>query len=180
MEMLALLLNRLSALINQSLREDAVRNGLLPIHLQALGYLSVANRYSDIPVAVAEYLGITRGTMSQTLSLLERKGLLRKVADPHHGKRIHLKLTKAGYAVLNTSWLRRLDDAQFADSLGKAQKGLQDFLVALQRQHGNRAFGVCRQCAHFRTEQAQSVCGLTGETLRDEQTLKICREWKSP
>lgn len=179
MEMFILLLNRLSALMNQSLREDAARHGLLPIHLQALGYLAVANQYSNIPVAVAEYLGVTRGTMSQTLSLLERKGLLHKQSDPRHGKRIHLLLTEAGQAILATSWLRRLEDGQLAVSCGKLQASLQDFLVALQRQHGNRAFGVCQKCAYFRTEPGQTTCGLTGEPLQIEQTVKICREWQT-
>ena len=50
---------RLAALIHQLVCEDAARHGLLPVHLQVLGYLAQANRYSDLPIAVAAYLGIT-------------------------------------------------------------------------------------------------------------------------
>lgn len=64
------LLERLGALIQQSLRDDAARHGLLPIHLQILAYLDRANRYSNLPIAVAQYFGITRGTVSQSLQLL--------------------------------------------------------------------------------------------------------------
>src|SRR5690606_2194379 len=105
-----LLLERLATLINQSLRDDAARHGLLPIHLQALAYLAACNRYSDIPSALAEYFGTTRGTVSQTIAVLERKGLVRREADPCHGRRVHLKLTRRGRAV-KSSWSRRLEQA---------------------------------------------------------------------
>ena len=58
MSQISLLLERLGALIQQSVREEAARHGLLPIHIQVLHYLSRANRYSDIPIAIAEYLSL--------------------------------------------------------------------------------------------------------------------------
>ena len=73
-----LILERMGALIHQSVRDDAARHGLQPIHVQVLGYLTRANHYSDLPIAVSEFFGITRGTVSQTLTLLEGKGLLTK------------------------------------------------------------------------------------------------------
>jgi len=176
-----LLLERLATLINQSLRDDAARHGLLPIHLQALAYLAACNRYSDIPSALAEYFGTTRGTVSQTIAVLERKGLVRREADPCHGRRVHLKLTRRGRAV-KSSWSRRLEQA-LADtpdlSPGFAAS-LQALLVALQRQNDNQAFGICRQCAWFRQAAGGAQCGLTGEPLSLEMTTKICREWRPP
>ena len=91
MSQISVLLERLGALIQQSVRDAAARQGLLPIHIQVLHYLMRANRYSDLPIAIAEYFGITRGTVSQTLAVLERKGLLTKEPDAQHGKRVHLK-----------------------------------------------------------------------------------------
>ena len=184
------LLDRLSALFNQSLREDAARHGLLPIHLQALAYLSAANQYSDIPVAVAEYFGTTRGTVSQTLAVLVRKGLIQKEADPKHGKRIHLRLTDAGQKVLTTSWAQRLGnvlefkntDTKNSDNKKSSniEASLEALLVELQKQNSNQAFGVCHRCAHFQRNENDSQCGLTGESLATEQTVKICREWQDP
>ena len=103
-------LERLAALLQQLVREDAARHGLLPVHLQVLGYLAQANRYSDIPIAVASYLGITRGTVSQTLAMLERKGLISRSGDDRHGRRVHLKLTTTGEEVLAGTWPQRLDE----------------------------------------------------------------------
>jgi DNA-binding MarR family transcriptional regulator len=183
MNAIPLLLERMGALIQQSLREDAARHGLLPIHIQVLEYLSQANNYSDLPIAVAEYFGITRGTVSQTLALLERNGFLRKESDPRHGKRVHLKLTTAGRAVLKGSWSRRLESALPIEQRPNAElleSTLRGLLVALQRQNGQRTFGICQRCAHFLNEPRGSRCGLTGEPLAKEQTARICREWTAP
>lgn len=178
----ALLLERLGALLHQSVRDDAARHGLLPIHVQVLGYLAQANGYSNLPIAIADYFGITRGTVSQTVALLERKGLVAKHTDPRHGRRVHLVLTPAGEAVLHDGWSQRLEAA-----LGEAgvdppslEAALRALLTSLQRLNGQHAFGVCRQCAHFLTEAGGSRCGLTGEPLEPEQTLRICREWRAP
>ncbi len=173
---------RLAALVHQLVREDAARHGLLPVHLQVLGYLAQANRYSDIPIAVAAYLGTTRGTVSQTLSVLERKGLIDRVADDRHGKRIHLTLTPAGEAVLAGSWPRRLEEALAVTGVDALNVGddLRRVLSILQRLNDRQAFGECRQCAHFLREEEGYRCGLTGEALSVAQVVKICREWRSP
>jgi DNA-binding MarR family transcriptional regulator len=176
-----LYLERLGALLQQSVREDAARHGLLPIHVQVLQYLAQANRYSDLPIAIAEYFGITRGTVSQTLAVLERKALVVKQADARHGKRIHLKLTPAGMAVLQDSWAERVQSAlDMQDGGIMLADALHRLLVTLQRLNGQHAFGICRQCAHFRTDSGITHCGLTGEPLAAEQAEKICREWTAP
>jgi len=179
-ESTAVTLERLSALVQQAVRDAATRQGLLPIHWQVLAYLARANRYSDIPIAVAEYLGITRGTVSQTLAVLERKGLIAKEGDERHGKRIHLKLTTAGDALLEQGWAERLEKVLVDTGADEAhlQNDLLTLVKALQQVNGNRAFGVCRRCVHFRTEGAAHRCGLTGEPLAAAQVVKICREWQ--
>ena len=183
MNLAATLLERLAALIHQSVRDDAARHGLLPIQLQVLAYLAHANHYSDIPIAVAEYFGITRGTVSQTLGVLERKGLIIKQPDARHGKRVHLHLTQSGVELLDDSWARRLtsalEEAPDVDA-GSLEEGLRGLLVALQHQNGHRAFNVCQRCVHFLDEGEGYRCGLTHEPLAAEQALKICREWTAP
>lgn len=178
----ALLLERLGALIQQSVREEAARHGLLPIHIQVLHYLARANRYSDLPIAIAEYFGITRGTVSQSLAVLERKGLLTKEPDAAHGKRVHLRLTPAGATVLDDSWAERLEQALggLPEEAQALEATLRRLLSGLQGINGQRAFGICRHCSHFLLEPDGARCGLTGEPLAAEQTTRICREWTAP
>ena len=177
-----LLLERLGALIHQSVRDDAARHGLLPIHVLILGYLARANRYSDLPIAIAEYFGLTRGTVSQSLAVLEGKGLLVKEPDARHGKRIHLRLTPAGKAVLDDTWAQRMAQSPQTLPLDATtlETTLRGLLAGLQALNGQRPFGVCRQCAHFLTEPRGARCGLTGEPLAKPQAEKICREWTVP
>jgi DNA-binding MarR family transcriptional regulator len=182
MNQLLPLLERLGVLVHQSVRDDAARHGLLPIHALVLGYLARANRYSDLPIAIAEYFGITRGTVSQSLAVLEDRGLLLKQPDPRHGKRVHLRLTRAGRAVLDGSWAQRIERelASLPSGAVVQEDLLRGVLATLQRQNGQRPFGVCSGCAHFLREPRRARCGLTGEPLAAEQTVKICREWTAP
>lgn len=174
-----LLLERIAALIQQSVRDDAARFGLLPMHVQVLAYLARANRYSDMPIAIAEYFGVTRGTVSQTLAVLARKGYVTRAADERHGKRVHLGLTRAGEAVLADTWVSRVD-ALLAAQPGLArplETVLRALLSGLQQLNGQQAFGICRDCAHFRKTRQGAQCGLTGEALDAPQSQRLCREW---
>jgi MarR family transcriptional regulator, negative regulator of the multidrug operon emrRAB len=182
MEQVTPLLERLAALLHQSVRDHGVQHGLLPIHIQVLSYLARANRYSDLPIAISEYFGITRGTVSQSLTVLERRGFLQRRPDAQDRRRVHFRLTAAGERVLQNSWTTQLEAA--LRSLPQQGAGLEDalrgLLAGLQRQNGQASFGVCRSCAHFLPEGRGWRCGLTGEPLVAKETGKICREWTRP
>ena len=74
-------LERLCNLLRVEARSHGADDGLLPIQLEALHYLGRCNRYSDTVQGVTEYLGQTKGTVSQSLKVLENRGLVRKRAD---------------------------------------------------------------------------------------------------
>jgi MarR family transcriptional regulator, negative regulator of the multidrug operon emrRAB len=182
MERVTPLLERLAALVHQSVRDHGAQHGLLPIHVQVLSYLARANRYSDLPIAIAEYFGITRGTVSQTLTVLERKGLLQRAPDARDRRRVHFRLTAAGEKVLQDSWTGRIE-AALASLPGEGvelEDALRGLLTGLQRLNGQRSFGVCRECVHFLAEGKGWRCGLTGEPLLAQETGRICREWTAP
>jgi DNA-binding MarR family transcriptional regulator len=152
--------------------------------MHALGYLARCNRYSDRPAAVGEYLGITKGTASQTLGALERKGLIEKNPDPDDGRVVHLKLTREGQVILESNPQRTFDQAISAlseerrHSIGPA---LESLLLSLQRVHGSRTFGLCRTCQHFRDLGTEGLrCGLTQEPLSIPESDLLCREHQEP
>lgn len=171
------LLDRLANLLRAEQRRVATAHGVQPVHLQALAYLSRANRYSDSPIAVAEYLGTTKGSVSQTLALLEEKGLLSARPDRDDGRRVRLSVTAKGrrlLARLPTETLASVPAAKLAESLAGP---LEQLLIELQRARGGRSFGVCRTCRHFRSSGfGQYQCGLTGEPLSVDQSTRLCRE----
>ncbi|MEZ5670343.1 MAG: MarR family transcriptional regulator [Alphaproteobacteria bacterium] len=156
---------------------------LNPAQWEALRYLSQANRYSRTPGALAEFLGATKGTVSQTLSALEEKGLLARIRSESDRRCIDLVLTEAGQALVRRDPLRdleravaRLDEAALA-SMNAMLDGL---LRDIRSCNESRDFGVCSRCERLvpldaGAQQAPGYrCGLTGESVGDSDTRKLC------
>lgn len=172
-----LLIERIGLLLHNLGRQSAVLQGLQPVHVLALDYLSRCNRYSDTPLATAHYLQSTKGTVSQSLRLLEQRGLLRRKADRNDGRVVHLRLTSRGRRVLDQC--RPLIaglPAGCEDESQIVEQALESLLHDLQRENGLRTFGQCRTCRHLLREQGRFRCDLTGERLRPVETSQICHE----
>ncbi len=173
------LIERISTLLRSEQRKKYSAIGLQPIHAQVLEFLSECNRHSDTPAAVAEYLGLTKGTISQSLQVLERKGYIAKTADAEDGRVVHLSLLPAGVALVEQ--IRPLDMTQAEqliaqhhfDSLDTA---LHATLVALQTANKLKSFGLCHSCTHFSELNNYYHCQLTDLPLTQAETDKICRE----
>lgn len=175
----ALLIERLGRL----LRAGDHAGGLAPAQWEALRYFARANRFSRTPAALADYLGATRGTISQTLIALEDKGLVRKAANARDGRSVELSLTRSGRALLDSDSLK--DVARDIDASGEADGLAQGLEAALHQalvRRGGRAFGVCRTCRHFRPSGRGDKagkphhCALLDEPLSDAAASLVCFE----
>ena len=174
-------LTRLSRLLQA---DERAGGDLLPVQVQALVYLARCNRYSDKPSAVAEYLGITKGTASQTLGSLEREGLIAKRADPDDGRAVRLRLTRKGRRVAEARAVSPVVAKGLASLSGRDSEqlhtSLSRLLLAIQRASVSRSFGVCHTCRHFiRLGPERFQCGLTKEPLSVPERLQLCREHES-
>ncbi|WP_239649519.1 MarR family winged helix-turn-helix transcriptional regulator [Methylocucumis oryzae] len=138
------LIERISNLVRSEERKKFAAIGLQPIHVQVLDYLATCNRFSDTPAAVAEFLGLTKGTVSQSIQVLERKNYLEKSQDAQDGRVVHLALSEAGLKLLQE--IKPMDvfeKAQQAivehgyDSLDAALSGL---LAELQKANSAKRF----------------------------------------
>ncbi len=63
------------------MRKFATEEGLQLVHVEILQYLSVCNRYSDTTQTISEYLGQTKGSISQSLSNLEENGYIKRTHE---------------------------------------------------------------------------------------------------
>lgn len=174
------LLERIATLLRNDERASGSPRGLQPVHLHALGYLAACNRYSNTPAALAEYLGLTKGTVSQTLLVLENKGLLTKQGNPEDRRVVHLHLTPEGRKALEeaipSDLFRRALSAPGLDRGGLEQQ-LTRLLQNLQAAHGQRAFGQCDSCRHFQKEgPGRYRCGITQDPLSREDSALLCRD----
>ncbi len=96
------LIERISTLLRAEQRKKYSALGLQPVHVQTLDYLANCNRFSDTPAAVTDYMGLTKGTVSQTLQVLERKGYLEKIQDLIDKRIVHLKILPWGQQLLKS------------------------------------------------------------------------------
>ena len=175
------LLDRLSNLSHAYHREFSYSVGLNLRQLESLLYFNSCNRYSDTPLALAEYLGLTKGTVSQTILSLEDKGLLKKNSDPKDKRIVHLKLTRKAEKLLEQC----INDSPLEKAFSKEDdispvigKMLSSVLIEVQKANNSKTFGVCYSCSYFCRNGlgSEHQCGLTKEPLSDHDSLKICRE----
>lgn len=175
----ARLLDRLQRLA----RAGELTGGLNPAQWEALRYLSLANRFSRTPAALADYLASTRGTVSRTLASLESKGYVRRAESAHDGRSVEFALTKKASDTLKQDPLltiaKDIEKAAGRD-LGDVLDSLREMLRTAIARNSGRAFGACASCRHFRTNQRPGPsphhCALLNEPLSDADSEAICVE----
>lgn len=177
-ELATALIERFSRLV----ASDGQAMGLKPVQWAALRYFSRANRFSRTPGALATYLNSTKGTVSQTVMVLERKGLISKRTDSHDKRSVRIAITEAGSQLLANDPLHRLREAISilpAESTRQLTTDLEQLLRARLAIDGGRAFGICGECRHFRPNDPHGAphrCALLDEPLAASDAGKICVE----
>ncbi|MGD0958599.1 MAG: MarR family winged helix-turn-helix transcriptional regulator [Methylomonas sp.] len=174
------LIERISALLRSEERKKYAAIGLQPVHGQVLEYLAKCNKYSNTHAAVAEYLGLTKGTVSQTIQILERKHYLEKITDSMDGRVVHLLLTESGVRLIEElkplDMFKQAEDKVSQHEFNSIGEALKTTLGVLQKVNRSKSFGLCRSCLYFSVEENHYLCGLTQQALDRDDTDKICRE----
>jgi DNA-binding MarR family transcriptional regulator len=172
--------HQIRALITRLARLDATEtwdSDLHPAQIAALDYLARANRFSRAPSQVAEFLGTTRGTTSQTLKSLVRKGFLTETPSQADKRSVIHDVTPAGLELVASN--RALEGA--VTTLPPAQQevlaeSLSAVLAAQLAAKGERAFGICKSCVHHRASASGAKCALLMLHLTPQETTQICFE----
>ena len=175
---IAVLLERLARVM----QNEAHVGGLKPTQWEALRYLARANRVSRTPSGLTAYLGMTKGTVSQTLNALERKQLIVKEADPADRRQVRIDLTPKGLRLLEQDPIDAM--LRSASKLsGEERRGLAQSLESLLKEtlswRGGRPFGACRTCRFFKARApggAPHYCGLLDVALSADDSQRICVE----
>ncbi len=159
---------------------DEWAGDLNPTQMAALAYLAKANRFSRSPSQVAEYLSATRGTVSQTLKALARKGLINEARSDADRRSISYDVTDVGRnaLILKTvvdQALEKLDEAVLHDLAASLRALIRTVLAT----RGKRPFGICRDCCHHRKRGRGGYCALLDETLSPDETGQICHEYQA-
>ena len=178
------LVERLGNLMRSEMRKAGADESLQPVHLHALIYLSKANRYSNTPQALADYLGLTKGTISQTLLLLDRRGLIERFEDDIDRRVVRLRLSSAGEQLLAESqpalaWQNATRNIS-PNRIRNATSALREALVTLQLDNEGAVFGFCSTCTWCqKLSQRIYRCGQMGDRLSGPETRKLCRVYQA-
>lgn len=161
------------------LRQSGHAGGLVPAQWEVLRYLARANRLSRSPGVLARYLGSTKGTISQSLQTLVKKGLIARQTRAGDERHVLLTLTTTGKALLLEDPLRAI--ANDLEQLGgktrrRFAKGLAELLsLEIDRQKAAR-FGTCGGCRHFQeaSKDKGPTCAFDGAPLPASETTLLC------
>lgn len=93
-------LERISALHRSVMRQFVQQNGLQMVHLEILIYLSNCSKYSDTTQALTNYLGLTKGSISQSLGFLEEESYIKRKQDANDKRVFHLLVTAKGKKIV--------------------------------------------------------------------------------
>ena len=178
------LVERLGNLMRAEMRRSGSDEDLQPVHLQSLIYLSKANRYSNTPQALAQYLGLTKGTVSQTLLLLDRRGLIERFEDDIDRRVVRLRLSSAGERLLYEAepmlaWQNATRNIS-PNRIRNAVSALREALATLQVDNEGPLFGICHTCT-FSQKLSQRIyrCGRMGDRISGPETRRICRIYEA-
>ena len=167
------LLDRISRL---STSEDW-SNSLNPTQRAVLSYLASANQFSRAPSNIAEYMCTTRGTTSQTLKALERKGLVCQFQSSADKRSISFDITTEGMEVLSKdsrldATLRTIDQEEGVE----LSRSLESIAHQLLAQRGYKAFGICSECKYHSKSAKGRYCALLEVPLTTRQSGELCHE----
>ena len=160
--------------------------GLNPAQWEALRFVARANRNSCSPGTLADFMGSTKGTVSQTLKALENKGLIRRMRKADDRRAVEISVTPAGRELVEKDPLGRIHDAlspcSEVEQLGVVA-GLERLVGIVQKHQNIPEFGPCLECMQYRPEacsETNSVgcrCGVSGQLFNSFELDKICADF---
>jgi DNA-binding MarR family transcriptional regulator len=168
--------------IGRTLHNDGHSEGLKPTQWEALRYFARANRFSRSPSALTAYLGMTKGTVSQTMTALERKGLIDKTTGAADRRHVQVEVTAKGRKLLKSDPLDGMAAALSRLPAGhrrELKNDLGEILRMTLRQRDGHPFGACKTCRYFQKNApggAPHKCGLLLEPLSTADGEMICVE----
>ncbi len=167
-------LERLSSLYKSQMREAASAEGMQVVHLEILRYLSVCNHYSNTAQAISEYLGQTKGSISQSLKVLEKDGFIERNPCREDKRVIRVFMTKKGEHSLERMCEYLMPNLEAKPNDIDLVRSL---LQKWQNQNDHQGFGQCQSCRFNRElKNGEFLCGLTEAPLTKTDIKKICRE----
>ncbi|MFQ6550334.1 MarR family winged helix-turn-helix transcriptional regulator [Aestuariibius sp. 2305UL40-4] len=166
--------------IGRAARSEDAGSGLTAAQWTCLRFFARANGSTRTPSGFASFQATTRGTASQMVKSLERKGLIVGTRSDRDRRSVSFDLTDHGQTMLANDPLRDLIDV--IDGLAATERD--SFLKTLSRlastlamQRDLPAFGTCKDCTHFARSGDTAYCACMAEELTVVDIPKLCASY---
>jgi DNA-binding MarR family transcriptional regulator len=166
--------------VGRAARSEDSRSELTAAQWTCLRFFARANTSTRTPSAFASFQATTRGTASQIIKSLERRGLVTRRRSNRDRRSICFDLSDQGRAMLARDPLGDLMGV--IDGLDAAES--EQFLTTLSRltsalamRRESPSFGTCRDCSHFGTFGRTAYCACMAAELAAEDTRKLCASY---
>jgi DNA-binding MarR family transcriptional regulator len=166
--------------LGRAAQSENARSDLTAAQWTCLRFFARANGSTRTPSAFASFQATTRGTASQIIKSLERRGLVSPTRSERDRRSVCFDLTETGRAMLDDDPLRvlvglidGLDDAESARFLTT----LSGLASALATKRDVPSFGTCRDCSHFGTAGDAAYCACMAAELAADEIDKLCASY---
>ncbi len=166
--------------VGRAAQSEDARSELTAAQWTCLRFFARANGSTRTPSAFASFQATTRGTASQIIKSLERRGLVTRTRSERDRRSVCFDLTEQGRAMLARDPLRGL--VGLIAGLGDAESAR--FLMTLSRlafalavQRDAPAFGSCRDCSHFGRSGDAAYCACMAAELAADDMHKLCASY---
>ncbi|GIV33939.1 MAG: hypothetical protein KatS3mg031_1474 [Chitinophagales bacterium] len=178
-------LERIAQAFRVLLWQEGVEHALTPIQLQVLIFLHYHAEAQRKITIVSQELNVTKATLSETVKILQRKGLIRKVLDPEDSRSTFIQLTAKGRQLAErASKFAAEVQKPIAQITEESKKAILGALLQIIR-HLNEAGVItvqrmCFTCRYYTQPQPNKhFCQLLNTALKDEQLRIDCPEHQS-
>lgn len=142
-----------------------------------LRFFARANGSTRTPSGFASFQATTRGTASQIIKTLERRGLIMRSRSASDGRSSRIDLTETGRSMLARDPLRDIIDViarLAAPERTQLVETLSRLAFAVSDVREVPAFGTCHDCTHFTPTGQTGYCACMAAELAAEETTKLC------
>lgn len=148
-------LERLATVLRSDQWSAANAVGLNPTQAHVLSFLAGRGEAGLRVKAIAEHLGVTQPTATDSVAALERKGLVAKKADASDARAVAVRVTQAGRDAVRAIGLSTMATDAALAALSPAEQAELLLLVtklirSLQLAGALPAQRTCVSCRHFR------------------------------
>lgn len=177
---------RICQSLNQMQQRKATENGVTPVQMRCLIYLSHARSGARTVTYLTRELGVTQATISDAVAALDNKGLLYKFSLPQNKRFVCLGLTQEGEELCEkledwTQVIETILEGIGAEGQSALNRWLSKVVRQLQQEGWASVSELCNTCGFFRENQGVSPhedhwCSLLKIGISQEDSIKQCAE----